>query len=50
MRRAVVPVYERIERDPQTRASIRQIRALKRTMPGEAVIPIPPTCRWNGSG
>jgi TRAP-type C4-dicarboxylate transport system substrate-binding protein len=36
LRRAVQPVYGQLERDPQTRRYIRQIQALRQTIPAEA--------------
>jgi TRAP-type C4-dicarboxylate transport system substrate-binding protein len=44
MRNAFAPVYASLERDPQTRAFIDQIQALKRSTAAEAPLAIPAGC------
>lgn len=44
MRGALAPVYRQIESNPQTRAFIEQIQALKRSTHGGPVIRVPPGC------
>jgi TRAP-type C4-dicarboxylate transport system substrate-binding protein len=42
--KAFAPVYASLERDPQARAFIQQIRALKRSTPAQAPLAIPAGC------
>jgi TRAP-type C4-dicarboxylate transport system substrate-binding protein len=42
--RATRPVYFELERDPRTKSLIRQIRALKRTLPPRPAIRVPKGC------
>jgi TRAP-type C4-dicarboxylate transport system substrate-binding protein len=44
MRGALSPVYRQLESNPQTRAFIEQIQALKRSTRGGPVIRVPPGC------
>jgi hypothetical protein len=47
LRKAFVPVYASIERDPQTKAFIQRIQALKRSTPAGAPLAIPAGCTGN---
>jgi len=49
LRRAVQPVYAQLERDPQTRRYIRQIQALRQTIPAEAAPGCAPATRPTGT-
>jgi TRAP-type C4-dicarboxylate transport system substrate-binding protein len=44
LRTAFAPVYASLERDPQTKAFIQQIQALKQSAPAEAPLAIPAGC------
>jgi TRAP-type C4-dicarboxylate transport system substrate-binding protein len=44
LREAFAPVYASLEQDPQTKAFIQQIRALKRSTPAAASLAIPAGC------
>jgi TRAP-type transport system periplasmic protein len=44
LRKAFAPVYASLERDPQTKAFIQQIQALKRSTPAGAPLAIPAGC------
>lgn len=43
LNRAVQPVYAMLDRDPQTRAQIAQIEAMRRNVPPEPAVPCPKT-------
>jgi TRAP-type C4-dicarboxylate transport system substrate-binding protein len=47
LRKAFVPVYASLERDPQTKAFIQRIQALKRSTPAGAPLAIPAGCTGN---
>ena len=44
LRKAFAPVYASLEQDPQTKALIQQIQALKRSTPAEVPLAIPAGC------
>ena len=46
--RAARPVYDLLERDPQTKAEIAQIRAMKAALPTPPPIVVPPSCLGSG--
>jgi TRAP-type C4-dicarboxylate transport system substrate-binding protein len=50
LRKAFAPVYASLERDPQTKAFIEQIQALKGSTSAEAPLAIPAGCTGKASG